>query len=260
MSPCDACNMCWLYTVYVFCPVDKLDADYIRRYLGDLTPLQESCLIRLRQWLQETHKGKVTYTLIYIYVYIYCLNTELFVLLRKIHINLFTTLSHSLYFCLAHAFTFKKSIHCLIGHLNALIRLVCMHLLINSVIGKHFCGTDSKGPARAALPEGQRLQPWQSKGVLVPVSYLEEAISGGFPVRLLGAPPATTGLLYWRLAPPWQRYCLSDTAYSMLSWLYLTVTVFLWLLLFFWGLFTLEVNTYQCILKIEAEMFCLLYI
>ncbi|XP_054462975.1 SEC14-like protein 1 [Anoplopoma fimbria] len=40
-------------------PEDKLDADYIRRYLGDLTPLQESCLIRLRQWLQETHKGKI---------------------------------------------------------------------------------------------------------------------------------------------------------------------------------------------------------
>ncbi|XP_003454043.1 SEC14-like protein 1 isoform X1 [Oreochromis niloticus] len=40
-------------------PDDKLDADYIRRYLGDLTPLQESCLIRLRQWLQETHKGKI---------------------------------------------------------------------------------------------------------------------------------------------------------------------------------------------------------
>lgn len=39
---------------------DKLDADYIKRYLGDLTPLQESCLIRLRQWLQETHKGKVS--------------------------------------------------------------------------------------------------------------------------------------------------------------------------------------------------------
>ncbi|XP_019723944.1 SEC14-like protein 1 [Hippocampus comes] len=39
-------------------PDDKLDADYIRRYLGDLTPLQESCLIRLRQWLQETNKGK----------------------------------------------------------------------------------------------------------------------------------------------------------------------------------------------------------
>ncbi|XP_057673680.1 SEC14-like protein 1 isoform X2 [Corythoichthys intestinalis] len=38
---------------------DKLDADYIRRYLGDLTPLQESCLIRLRHWLQETHKGKI---------------------------------------------------------------------------------------------------------------------------------------------------------------------------------------------------------
>ncbi|MCJ8729985.1 hypothetical protein PDJAM_G00114160 [Pangasius djambal] len=38
---------------------DKLDADYINRYLGDLTPLQESCLIRLRSWLQETHKGKI---------------------------------------------------------------------------------------------------------------------------------------------------------------------------------------------------------
>nr|XP_061805133.1 SEC14-like protein 1 isoform X2 [Nerophis lumbriciformis] len=43
----------------VFWPADKLDADYIRRYLGDLTPLQESCLIRLRHWLQETHKGKI---------------------------------------------------------------------------------------------------------------------------------------------------------------------------------------------------------
>ncbi|KAJ0058380.1 hypothetical protein NL108_013885, partial [Boleophthalmus pectinirostris] len=40
-------------------PDDKLDADYIRRYLGDLTPMQESCLIRLRQWLQDGHKGKI---------------------------------------------------------------------------------------------------------------------------------------------------------------------------------------------------------
>uniref|UniRef100_A0A8B9RIT5 SEC14 like lipid binding 1 n=1 Tax=Astyanax mexicanus TaxID=7994 RepID=A0A8B9RIT5_ASTMX len=40
-------------------PDDKLDADYINRYLGDLTPFQESCLIRLRSWLQETHKGKI---------------------------------------------------------------------------------------------------------------------------------------------------------------------------------------------------------
>uniref|UniRef100_A0A672LMF6 SEC14-like protein 1 n=1 Tax=Sinocyclocheilus grahami TaxID=75366 RepID=A0A672LMF6_SINGR len=38
--------------------LDKLDADYIKRYLGDLTPLQESCLIRLRRWLQETHKDE----------------------------------------------------------------------------------------------------------------------------------------------------------------------------------------------------------
>uniref|UniRef100_A0A8C3RWP6 SEC14 like lipid binding 5 n=1 Tax=Chelydra serpentina TaxID=8475 RepID=A0A8C3RWP6_CHESE len=40
-------------------PADKLDADYIERYLGQLTPMQESCLIRLRQWLQEMHKGKI---------------------------------------------------------------------------------------------------------------------------------------------------------------------------------------------------------
>lgn len=39
--------------------VDKLDADYIRHYLGELSPLNESCFIRLRQWLQEAHKGKV---------------------------------------------------------------------------------------------------------------------------------------------------------------------------------------------------------
>lgn len=48
-----ALNCCFLP------PADKLDADYIERYLGQLTPMQESCLIRLRQWLQETHKGKV---------------------------------------------------------------------------------------------------------------------------------------------------------------------------------------------------------
>lgn len=52
-----------------FWPVDKLDADYIRRYLGDLTPLQESCLIQLRQWLQETHKDKVKATQIRMFEY-----------------------------------------------------------------------------------------------------------------------------------------------------------------------------------------------
>lgn len=40
-------------------PGHKLDADYIERCLGHLTPMQESCLIQLRCWLQETHKGKV---------------------------------------------------------------------------------------------------------------------------------------------------------------------------------------------------------
>ncbi|XP_073492448.1 SEC14-like protein 5 [Aquarana catesbeiana] len=37
----------------------KLEAEYIERYLGQLTPMQESTLIHLRQWLKETHKGKI---------------------------------------------------------------------------------------------------------------------------------------------------------------------------------------------------------
>jgi len=40
-------------------PGEKLDADYIERFLGHLTPVQESQLVRLRQLLQKTHKGKV---------------------------------------------------------------------------------------------------------------------------------------------------------------------------------------------------------
>lgn len=54
--------------IFQYVCLDKLDADYIKRYLGDLTPLQESCLIRLRHWLQETHKGKVKYTHITSYI------------------------------------------------------------------------------------------------------------------------------------------------------------------------------------------------
>lgn len=38
---------------------DKLDTDYIERFLGNLKPYQESQLVQLRKWLQATHKGKV---------------------------------------------------------------------------------------------------------------------------------------------------------------------------------------------------------
>lgn len=38
----------------------KLDTDYIQRFLGRLTPYQESKFLQLRKWLQGTHKGKVT--------------------------------------------------------------------------------------------------------------------------------------------------------------------------------------------------------
>lgn len=37
----------------------KLDDDYIARFLGHLTPVEESQLIQLRQWLCVTHKGKI---------------------------------------------------------------------------------------------------------------------------------------------------------------------------------------------------------
>ena len=38
----------------------KLDADYIQRCLGALTPYQESKLVQLKIWLKDTHKEKVT--------------------------------------------------------------------------------------------------------------------------------------------------------------------------------------------------------
>lgn len=40
---------------------NKLDADYIKRCLGDLTPLQESRLIQLKKWVAELQKGKVSW-------------------------------------------------------------------------------------------------------------------------------------------------------------------------------------------------------
>ena len=46
---------------------NKLDADYIERFLGNLTPVQESQLVQLRQWLQDTHKGKVTHEIMLTY-------------------------------------------------------------------------------------------------------------------------------------------------------------------------------------------------
>lgn len=39
--------------------LSKLDYDYIKRCLGDLTPLQESRLIQLKKWVSELHHGKV---------------------------------------------------------------------------------------------------------------------------------------------------------------------------------------------------------
>jgi len=40
-------------------PVGNIDDEYIRRYVGQLDPFEESCLVQLRKWVAETHKGKV---------------------------------------------------------------------------------------------------------------------------------------------------------------------------------------------------------
>ncbi|XP_038220581.1 protein real-time [Zerene cesonia] len=36
-----------------------LDSEYIKRYLGELTPIQESRLLQLRKWIADLQKGKV---------------------------------------------------------------------------------------------------------------------------------------------------------------------------------------------------------
>ncbi|XP_075977653.1 real-time isoform X3 [Anticarsia gemmatalis] len=36
-----------------------LDSEYIKRYLGELTPMQESRLLQLRKWIADLQKGKV---------------------------------------------------------------------------------------------------------------------------------------------------------------------------------------------------------
>jgi len=38
----------------------RLDADYIKRYLGELSLLEESKLIQLRTWLAHLQKGNVS--------------------------------------------------------------------------------------------------------------------------------------------------------------------------------------------------------
>ncbi|UYV64012.1 SEC14L1, partial [Cordylochernes scorpioides] len=40
----------------------KLESEYIERCLGNLTPLQESCLVQLKKWMAEAHQGKVTHS------------------------------------------------------------------------------------------------------------------------------------------------------------------------------------------------------
>jgi hypothetical protein len=39
--------------------VGNIDDEYIRRYIGQLDPFEESSLVQLRKWVGETHKGKL---------------------------------------------------------------------------------------------------------------------------------------------------------------------------------------------------------
>ena len=42
----------------------QLDTDYIQRYLGELSLMQESRLVQLRKWVADLQKGKVVYLII----------------------------------------------------------------------------------------------------------------------------------------------------------------------------------------------------
>lgn len=182
--------MCW--------PEDKLDADYIRRYLGDLTPLQESCLILLRQWLQENHKGKVTET--------------------QVH---FSFDYSSLCTYTLHCWSQIANICELKDYL-----LVTWNQVFALEVWPECCCADSKGLACSALPESQRLQRREGQGALVPVTYLEEATQGRFPVWCMGTPATPSRLFHWRLAPSWQRYCVNTSKYLSTSpWVPLILTL-----------------------------------
>ncbi|KAG8192935.1 hypothetical protein JTE90_028059 [Oedothorax gibbosus] len=37
----------------------KMESEYIKRYLGEMTPFQESCLVQLKKWMADAHQGKV---------------------------------------------------------------------------------------------------------------------------------------------------------------------------------------------------------
>ncbi|KAF8778329.1 SEC14-like protein 1 like protein [Argiope bruennichi] len=37
----------------------KIESEYIKRCLGELTPFQESCLVQLKKWMADAHQGKV---------------------------------------------------------------------------------------------------------------------------------------------------------------------------------------------------------
>lgn len=39
----------------------QLETDYIQRYLGELSPIQESSLVQLKKWVADLQKGKVSY-------------------------------------------------------------------------------------------------------------------------------------------------------------------------------------------------------
>lgn len=50
---------CSCFISFSLLAVGNIDDEYIRRYVGQLDPFEESCLVQLRKWVGETHKGKV---------------------------------------------------------------------------------------------------------------------------------------------------------------------------------------------------------
>lgn len=51
----------FLFFFFLFLEANfKIESEYIKRYLGELTPFQESCLVQLKKWMADAHQGKVS--------------------------------------------------------------------------------------------------------------------------------------------------------------------------------------------------------
>lgn len=59
---------------FLLTDLGNIDDEYIRRYVGQLDPFEESCLVQLRKWVGETHKGKVRFFVEFFFSFRICVD------------------------------------------------------------------------------------------------------------------------------------------------------------------------------------------